>query len=459
MWKLFRGQQNIPAQPVDSPDSVNENTVRPNGRRPIIVLLAVIIIVALGGGVMLLTARKPIAKPPVAPPTRDPVQAQVPAQPTPVAPSAQGPAQPQAPSQPTNGESDEPIGAGISFLENNRTFREFGRQYDDVALVLFRAGYASVGGTLAYRARQGNETFIVHRGREIGRELGRQESIMDFFDVNGNLAYVVLTNPSLGLGGFGSYINIDGQKFGQQYAYLKEVTSINGKLAFIGLSANPSQPSRERSVVSYDGREYGQQFTKVSEPFSMNGKLAFFADGGPAGPYGSVVVVTDGVETILPESQYEAGEVKDENGRIIYLSRAGSRASDEAIVNGKRVYVYVQSSLDDPFGRGYVYADDQRSGEEYEDVFEMELVSGKLALLVQKNGKGVIIYDGQEYGHHYDYLYRLPGYSTEPYSLARPNTFTAINYLGDVGGKLTYVVTIENTTGNPIKKQIIVKEE
>ncbi len=78
---------------------------------------------------------------------------------------------------------------------------------------------------------------------------------------------------------------------------------------------------------------------------------------------------------------------------------------------------------------------------------------------MQKNGKGVIIYDGQEYGHHYDYLYSLPGYSTEPYSLARPDTFTAINYLGDVGGKLTYVVTIESTK-DPIKfKNIIVKEE
>lgn len=457
MWKPFRGQQDISTQPEVAPDNTNGNPVRPQSHRPLFMLLAVIIVAALGGGAIFLAARKPTTRPPVMPPTQGPVPPQAPVQP-------QAPIQPRTPPQPTSGGRDESIGTGISFQENSRTFREFGRQYDDVALVFFRAGYASVGGTLTYLASQGNQTFIVHRGREIGRELTGHGGIFGPFDVGGKPAFGVLSGGDgiAALAGVGSYIFVDGQKFGQQYAAIKDATSVNGQLAFIGVYADPSRPSRERSVVSYDGREYGNQYAEVSEPFSMNGKLAFFASGwsdGPASPYGSVIVVTDGAESILPEGQYEAGEVRDENGQIIYLSRAGSTAKDEAIVNGKRVYVSLQSSLDDPFGRGYVYINDQRSGGEYEDVFEVELVNGKLALLVQKSGKGVIIYDGQEYGHHYDYLYDLPGYSTEPFSLARPNTFTAINYLGDVGGKLTYVVTIENTTDNPMKKQIIVKEE
>ena len=300
----------------------------------------------------------------------------------------------------------------------------------------------------------------MHQGRELGRNLEERGGVVGPYDIGGIPAFTVLSGDVNELwDGRGSYLDVAGQKIGQEYDTVRDITSVNGKLAFVGMRTDPNRPSRERTVINYEGREYGQRFNSVYEPFSIDENLAFIADGGDASWYGSVVVVINGVETLLPEGRYEAGEVKDESGKIIYLVKTGGINKDEVILDGKHVYVGVVSSQDRPFGRGYLYIDGQRSGEQYDDVFEVEVINNKLALLVQKEGKGVIIYDGQEYGHHYDFLYNLPDYSTKPYSLSRPGTFTAINNLASIGGKLMYVVTVEKNGETFAMKDIIVKED
>ncbi|MDD5109764.1 MAG: hypothetical protein PHI63_00935 [Patescibacteria group bacterium] len=344
--------------------------------------------------------------------------------------------------------------AAATFNEFGRTFREYGREYSDAG-DLFFGGYANVGGTLAYTARQGNQLFVVHRGGMIGQDLPDLGGILEILDNGGKPAFLALRSDLSPLGGFGSYIFFDGQRIGASYAYVRDPASISGKLAYVGIIKDSTRPGGQRSVVVYDGKEYGRAYDEVETPFALEGKLAFFATRGADF---MVVTVYDGKESILPESQFDVPAVKDAAGRVVFVYDNGT-ARDQAVFNGKAVTVDMGTD------RSYAWYDGQKLGAEYDEVLEVAPVGGKLALLVQKKGRTLIAYDGKEYGHHYDSVYDLPGEKSDAYSLRMPYRmgkpqamFSAIKFVGDVGGKLTYLVTVGfSADGSP--KQIIVQEE
>lgn len=340
---------------------------------------------------------------------------------------------------------------GATFIENGRTFREYGRGYETVAIGLAES-YSAVGGQLAYLARDGGRTVAVFGGAAL--ESSAYGDVLHVLDVGGRPTLVVLKPQLSALGGFGAFLVRDNQRSGDQYAFVRTPADVNGKLAFVGLAAAPDAPDGQRAVIWYDGREYGGSFSAVAYPFAYVGKLAFFASGGASGALTQVIVVgTDGREAPLPAALVDGMVVRDSGGRVVFAPDAG-KFRDVAVIDGKL------ATLPWPQNNKSAAAyDGQTLGAEYDDVREIAGVNGHLALLVFQDGKGLIIYDGQAYGHHYDFVYGLPG-DTADFSSERLGSpaFSAVKQVGSVGGKLAYVATVGLSADLALKNIVVVEE-
>lgn len=357
---------------------------------------------------------------------------------------------PQPPTPP--GGANQPTNAAV-FKENGRTFREYGRPYDQAPVPAGAwPGYTDVDGQLAYTARQGDAEFLVFRGQEQGRELSGVGGILGLQGIAGQLAFIVLTPDKTTVVGLGSTVYRDGKNISGAYDYARELGVINGQLTYIGVTFAPD--GRERAVVNYGGVEYGAAYGRVTAPFAYEGKLAFIAGAEGDDTTGSVILVDGGKEQRVPASQFDGGGVKDSFGRVVQVVDTG-RYRDWAIIDGTLASVELAADGQ----RAFANYDGKTYGQEYADVYEVANIGGTLALLVSQGGKGVMVYDGQEFGHRYDRVYELPGDKNDPDALdLPPGTFTAVKHIGAVGGKLTYVATV-GVAENGELKTIVVKEE
>ncbi len=363
---------------------------------------------------------------------------------TPAAPDA-----PSAASGPTS--ARRPADDPAAFTENGRRFREYGRPYDQAGAGSGAwAGYADVGGQLAYVARQGDAEFVVYRDEEYGPQRSGG-GIIGLQGIAGQLAYLALTPSDVTPVGLGSAVVLGGKNISQAYDYVRDLTAVNGRLTYVGVTFGPD--GAEQSVVNYGGVAFGQQYGRVSAPFAYEGELAFLVVGA-AEAKAAVVVMSGGKATLLPSAQFDGVAVKDSFDRVVQVVSNGT-FRDQAMVDRQLATV----AVDDERGRAYARYHGQTYGAEYDDVFAVASVGGKLAFLAAKAGKGVIVYEGQEFGHHYDDGYDGFGEKNDLFALGLPpGTFTVIQHIGDVGGKLTYVATVGfNADGEP--KNVVVKEE
>lgn len=339
----------------------------------------------------------------------------------------------------------------FSFNEQGRRFREYGNQYDRAGSADGTwAGYGEINGQLAYVASTDGSEVVVYRGREYGRELGDHGGITDIADVGGQPGLIAIMPSRPSAVGVGAAMAIGGHVVETAYDYLRELAVVAGKAAYVGVTFDGDS---ERSRVVYDGKEYGQNFFRVAAPFAYESAVAFFGYRDAADSRGAAVVVDRGREELLDDTQYDGLSVRDRSGHVVAVAqRDGFR--DTAIVAGKLVSV-----PDPPPGeRAYATIDSERLGAEYQDVFEVAAVNGKLALLVSLEGRGVVVYDGRIFGRRFDTVYAAP-VKNDPYGWRLPaGTFTAIKHVGDVGGKLTYVATVGFTEDGEPKNIIVVEE-
>ncbi|TSC76004.1 MAG: hypothetical protein G01um101431_1022 [Parcubacteria group bacterium Gr01-1014_31] len=329
-----------------------------------------------------------------------------------------------------------------AFVENGRTFREYGRQFTTVGIGLGDS-YASVSGQLAYLARDGQTMVAVFRDEIWRSEDADVGDVVQIADVGGSPALVALKPSLSALGGFGSVIFHRGERFGDQYAFARSPLEVQGKLAFVGVDPGKDPSGADRTAVWHNGSEFAAATGGALFPFLYDGKLAAaIVDGGSVRV---TVVEADGKETGLPAVQVDATAVKYPDGRVAYVLPTGDHR-DAAVVGGKLAMLPLPVN-----GKSVVDYDGQTLGGEYDDVLEIAAVGGKLALLAMKAGTSVVVLDGQEYGQRYD-LREAAG------ARQGAEKFFALSQVGEVGGKLTYVAVVGfSPDGEP--KRVVVLEE
>ncbi|MDO8560148.1 MAG: hypothetical protein Q7S23_03925 [bacterium] len=338
----------------------------------------------------------------------------------------------------------------VTFQEHGRTFHEYGRQFATVGVGLADS-YASVGGQLAYLARDGQAMVAFFRDELWRSDDSDVGDVVQIADVGGSPALVALKPQLSALGGFGSVILHREERFGDQYAFVRSPLDVRGKLAFVGLNPGGEASTGDRTVVWYNGREYAAATRGTLFPFLYDGKLAVAVVDGEN--VRAVVVESDGREAVLPSAQVDAATVKYPDGRVAFALPTGG-LRDAAVIDGKL------ATLPWPVdGKSLVIHDGQTLGAEYDDVLEVAAVSGKLAFLAVRAGKSAVVYDGQEYGQRYDDAGAGAGAVDDPAGARNGAAkFFALSQVGEVGGKLAYVAVVGfSPDGDP--KRVVVLEE
>jgi len=320
-----------------------------------------------------------------------------------------------------------------------RSFKEIGKEFSAVET------YANVGGKLAFSARKETDkstVIVLWDGQEVGSY--KTPAYVHIFDVGGKPAIW----PTLNEYSEGANIYLDGKKLGEQYSIVKNPRSVNGKLAYVGWYQLPGA-DYPNSLINYDGREYGKSCVLADEPFELEGKLAFLC-AGRSWTNPVVVQVQDDETEVKLTHALDTGIVADASGKPVYIPRnvehlaIGGKTvfvSGAAIVNGKLVYI----TYDVVKNKHHLFYDGKEIAMPYDRITSLASVNNKIAYIGIRNNRAYVVYDGQEYGTEYHYVFdRKDGLDID-YTIA---FFIPIYNLGEVNRKLVFLVSDQNSGKN-----------
>ncbi len=241
---------------------------------------------------------------------------------------------------------------------SNVAFIEIGKGYTSVASPM------DIGGKLAYMARLKNKWIVVFDGKEFGSEY---ETVSSFIGNDGKLAYVAKNNGK-------EFVVYDGKKISKEYDAIYNLVSVNKKIGYRVFE-------NQKSYVVYDGVEVAKEYDESDSPMEINEVFSYIGKKGDKEflIYGNQKLGSGyELNTIHPDS------VKVLDGKVLF-------------------FVTTKAS------KTFVVYDGVDLGKEYNNLVseEIAVINGKLAYVVMKNGRYVVVYDGKEGEKSYDVIKTL----------------------------------------------------
>ena len=287
------------------------------------------------------------------------------------------------------------------------------------------------------------------------------DSIYSLTNVNDKFAYLVFADNT-------NFFVYDGKEYGREPGYdeTNSPTIVNGKLAYVTTKDEDTKLSRRdvhvnyKNTLIYDGKEFAK-YESIDEITEVAGKLAFTGSKN-----GKSFVVYDGKEK---ETTNDNIEIIDIGGKITYIDHTedtpGGFPRSEFVVHdwksGKEydsIYllknvggkVAYQVTSRSPYKEFLVY-DGIEYGKEY-NTFVYSFIGEKLAYIASQDGKSFIVYDGKEIGKEYDSVDSISGIDGKLGYTAYKDGKSFIVYDGkEIGEAEAYTdATLTDLNGKPV---------